>query len=181
MTHNHHVNPTGRTVTGLAQVARPARAQPAGYVERWADKGGGWFLGNFGGGSSRSGGHIEHARHPRARAAALRRLASSSATVRAVASCRPVHRQQVSFRTGSVVAAWVSWCRATVYGSEGQGFRSMGYGFGESDDAASACDRGVGTGHEQRGQATEPGQRYEGGVYRGWRTGRVNGWSSRLQ
>ena len=31
---NYRVNPPGRTVTGLAEIARPAPAQPAGYAER---------------------------------------------------------------------------------------------------------------------------------------------------
>ena len=33
MAHNHRVNPTGRTVVGLADSASPAPAQPADYVE----------------------------------------------------------------------------------------------------------------------------------------------------
>lgn len=33
---NNRVNPSGRTVTGLAKNARPAPAQPAGYAERYA-------------------------------------------------------------------------------------------------------------------------------------------------
>jgi hypothetical protein len=90
------------------------------------------------------------------------------------------HHQPVAFRTGSVVASWVSWCRSTVCVSEGQGFRSVGYGLSERDDAASACDSGVGTGHEQRGEAFEPGQQVRGGVYNRRRTGEVNGWSSHL-
>jgi hypothetical protein len=90
------------------------------------------------------------------------------------------HHQRVAFRTVEVVATWASWCRSTVCVSEGQGFRSVGYELSEGDDAASACDSGVGTGHEQRGEAFEPGQQVRGGVYKRRRTGEVNGWSSHL-
>jgi hypothetical protein len=90
------------------------------------------------------------------------------------------HHQPVVFRTGSVVASWVSWWWSTVYVSEGKGFRSVGSELSERDDATSACDSGVGTGYEQRGEAFEPGQQVRGGVYKRRRTGEVNGWSSHL-
>jgi hypothetical protein len=90
------------------------------------------------------------------------------------------HHQPVAFRTVEVVASRASWWWSTVCVSEGHGFRSVGYELSERNDAASACDSGVGTGHEQRGEAFEPGQQVRGGVYKRRRTGEVNGWSSHL-